>query len=402
MFVRPEIGPLRKRFDRIVIAPYNASGPNVDPNNGCEIDLSLCRLLRGRGKAILRNTPFALKSKSRNNYAREVGSAFLNYGPKAIPRALLWCLQAATSQYWANNSRFRKSDTVIFYTYWNTGITKGICEATKEIPKWYAVTRVHGYDLYPERGVPAYLPFRPQIYSSLDRTYTISKHGYDFLVQRGVPENRLALARLGIEDPGFLNRFSTDGKFRVVSCSFLARVKRVPLLARALCEFARTCEGLQIEWHHLGDGSDRDLVEQALADKPENLKTFLLGQLTNEKVMEYYRNNCSDLFVHLSESEGIPVSMMEVSAIGLPILATDVGGVGEIVTQCNGLLLRGPITETDVVNGLRKYYDMPQVKKNQMSTGGRSAWAEHFSAQTNHSEFAEDLARLVESKFDPR
>ena len=40
-----------------------------------------------------------------------------------------------------------------------------------------------------------------------------------------------------------------------------------------------------------------------------------------------------DLFINTSSSEGVPVSIMEALSVGIPIIATDVGGTKEIVTK---------------------------------------------------------------------
>ena len=48
-----------------------------------------------------------------------------------------------------------------------------------------------------------------------------------------------------------------------------------------------------------------------------------------------------DYFINLSDSEGIPVSIMEAMSVGIPIIARDVGGNREIVTNNNGCLLEG-------------------------------------------------------------
>ena len=48
-------------------------------------------------------------------------------------------------------------------------------------------------------------------------------------------------------------------------------------------------------------------------------------------VISFYQDNRIDLFVSLSESEGLPVSMMEAMNHGIPVVSKDVGGVREIV-----------------------------------------------------------------------
>jgi glycosyltransferase involved in cell wall biosynthesis len=65
-----------------------------------------------------------------------------------------------------------------------------------------------------------------------------------------------------------------------------------------------------------------------------------MGQCKNEEILRFYENNHVDLFISLSESEGLPVSMMEAQSYGIPILASNVGGISEIVqNEKTGILL---------------------------------------------------------------
>lgn len=61
----------------------------------------------------------------------------------------------------------------------------------------------------------------------------------------------------------------------------------------------------------------------------------------NQQVYDYYKSNKVDVFVNVSYSEGLPVSLMEASSFGIPVIATDVGGSAEIIDkeQKNGFLL---------------------------------------------------------------
>src|SRR5262249_43957822 len=47
----------------------------------------------------------------------------------------------------------------------------------------------------------------------------------------------------------------------------------------------------------------------------------------------------ADVAVLSSDNEGTPVSLIEAAAAGLPAVATDVGGVGEVVTEDTGIVV---------------------------------------------------------------
>lgn len=84
-----------------------------------------------------------------------------------------------------------------------------------------------------------------------------------------------------------------------------------------------------------GDGNYRTQLE-ALAD---GMPVEFLGELPQEGVLEVLRK--STVFVNPSYSEGLPTSVMEAAAVGLPIVATDVGGTAEIIeNRKRGLLVQ--------------------------------------------------------------
>ena len=74
------------------------------------------------------------------------------------------------------------------------------------------------------------------------------------------------------------------------------------------------------------------------------------GNVDNAEILKYYRENSIDCFALLSEHEGAPVSIMEAESAGIPIVATDVGGVRELVDG-NGFLLSSNPSEKDADAG---------------------------------------------------
>ena len=78
----------------------------------------------------------------------------------------------------------------------------------------------------------------------------------------------------------------------------------------------------------VSDGPYRQELER-LAEKTCKKKILFLGRKTREEIVEIL--SITDIFVNPSYSEGLPTSVLEAAAIGLPIVATDVGGTSEIV-----------------------------------------------------------------------
>jgi glycosyltransferase involved in cell wall biosynthesis len=83
-----------------------------------------------------------------------------------------------------------------------------------------------------------------------------------------------------------------------------------------------------------------------------NISFQLMGNVKNEEIQKYYSLNQVDLFINVSEYEGIPISIMEAMAYGIPCLATNVGGVREIVNDDNGFLLNKDTNYNQIISSI--------------------------------------------------
>jgi len=108
--------------------------------------------------------------------------------------------------------------------------------------------------------------------------------------------------------------------------------KRQDLLLEALAELTDVPWQLQL----VGDGSLRPALEEFVAQHNLTDRIIFLGDQLD--VHTYLVK--SHVFVLLSDWEGLPISIIEAMRIGLPIVATNVGGVKELVVDHgNGFLV---------------------------------------------------------------
>jgi glycosyltransferase involved in cell wall biosynthesis len=77
----------------------------------------------------------------------------------------------------------------------------------------------------------------------------------------------------------------------------------------------------------IGDGEERERIEQEIARRRVSDNVRLLGQRVDVSRLL----PAADLFLLTSISEGIPLTLIEAMAAGLPVVSTRVGGVGEVV-----------------------------------------------------------------------
>ncbi len=88
----------------------------------------------------------------------------------------------------------------------------------------------------------------------------------------------------------------------------------------------------------VGNGSERQKLEYIVKKAGLGHKVNFIGQVDNNKIPGYMA--ISDIFVLPSLSEGFSVALLEAMASGLPIVATKVGGIPEVVEDTvNGFLV---------------------------------------------------------------
>jgi len=94
--------------------------------------------------------------------------------------------------------------------------------------------------------------------------------------------------------------------------------------------------GYEVYLDILGEGEDRSRLEAVIARNNAESYIVLHGRQAN---VETYLQQ-SDIYVSASKTEGLPLSILEAMACGLPIVATDAGGTRDIVHNGeNGYLI---------------------------------------------------------------
>ena len=169
----------------------------------------------------------------------------------------------------------------------------------------------------------------------------------------------------------------------MVSCSYVVEVKRLHLIAEALQK-----ADFPVRWTHIGTGPlSKELIRRA-SSLPPNVTAEFPGWMDNASVMEYYSSQKVSAFVNVSASEGIAVSIMEACSFGFPVIATDVGGTGEIVSdRVNGFLLPADFTPEQFLEKLRALRSMNEREYTRLCSASRKIWEEKFDAARNYREF---------------
>lgn len=399
-FLNIEAEYLLKEFDRVIVVPETMKEVTPVDHSGMEVDTSYAKLFSTSGNGYLAKLSFF--SHILRSGIRE--PEFPRFSPTAWRRMIAFTGKAELTRLWVTDFLQRSGfepGICLFYTYWLDSAAAGIELVREQFPKIKSISRAHGYDIYEEQYYsPPFWPCRRTVLKNIDRVYTASRAGASFLRERyPMFAAKIETSLLGVRDPNFLTNLSTDGVFRIVSCSRISPEKRLELLLEGVARAAWHKPGQRIEWHHIGNGKKKDALQaQAQNLFPKNAQAFFHEFVDNNHLMDFYRSHPFDVFVNSSNTEGTSVAIMEAMSCGIPVLATSVGGNVEIVSEQNGRLIRADASAEDVAAGLLAFVDDPTPLKRR--EGSRQKWYAEYNADVNFPEFARNLRSIRLEKMN--
>lgn len=280
---------------------------------------------------------------------------------------------------------------VAVYSYWFTDqavvawrLKEYLCARGSKVK---AVCRAHGYDLYWERNAMGYLPYQDISLKKLDGVYPCSCNGVTYLAQK-YPQYacKLHTARLGTLDHGYKKETASKS---IVTCCSLYKIKRISMFAKAfrmLCDRRQDCH-----WVCIGDGEEFSWLSEFVMENKLEDRITLMGRLPNKKVIEYYQTHDVAFFSNVSVFEGVPVCVMEALSFGIPVIATNAGGTGELVSDENGHLLDIAIDEVQLAQALEEAFSMDPEDYAQKRAAARKTWEEKSSAEKNYTSWCQLL-----------
>ena len=298
------------------------------------------------------------------------------------------------------NYDFSQYDGVMIYSYWlfissmmGIMIKKNISNTCNNVK---LITRAHRYDLYEDVNKLKYLPLRKYLLENMDAVFPCSVDGENTLKEK-YPEygDKIKHSYLGTFDKG--SSRASENEFNIVSCARTIKVKRIEKIIDAL-SLLKGKDTKKITWTHIGDGEDQENVKKLAEEKLGFMDVKLVGEKSNSDVYEYYKTNSVDLFINTSFSEGVPVSIMEAISFGIPVLATDVGGVSEIIEDgYNGWLIDPDFTDAELAEKIKKISECNAQEIKKFRLNARSFWETHYDAENNYTLFADRLVDLLTS-----
>lgn len=142
----------------------------------------------------------------------------------------------------------------------------------------------------------------------------------------------------------------------------------------------------------LGDGPQAEECQKLAEQLKIDERVRFLG--TVQEVAPYLK--ASDLHILTSDTEGLPGCIVESSAVGIPCVAADVGGVREIVRKGETGFLVQPHDIDDYVAKIEQLLRDRDLY-NSFSAGALN-WSEHFSIDAIGPQYLELYRELIEKR----
>ena len=255
--------------------------------------------------------------------------------------------------------------------------------------KHSSIVSFHGADVMVDMNKPAYREATLQMLDAVTLVLVRSESLRRALVDLGCDPKKIEIQRTGIpldEFPFRDRAVPTNGGWRFVQAGRLIEKKGLPVTLRAFEIFVR--QYLNATLTIAGEGPLlRELKSLARELKIAERVSFT-GFLSQRQLREiYYR---SHIFLHPSQTgrdgnqEGIPNSMLEAMATGLPVFATEHGGIPEAIRHGVSGVLVPERDEFALVETLLEAVQDPRVLSGIAQTGADAGRKEFDLQQQAH------------------
>jgi glycosyltransferase involved in cell wall biosynthesis len=194
---------------------------------------------------------------------------------------------------------------------------------------------------------------------------TISEHNVEFL--KSIAKNssaRIELVRNGVDMQRFApNGGAPQGEFRMLTVSRLVEKKGLPVLIEA-CHLLRE-RGFSFQCEIVGKGAQKALLDHLVKQWNLGAHVKLAGAMAHQEVMQRYHDAHVVVLPCIvgqdGNQDGLPVSIVEALASGVPVVATPISGVPEAVRDNENGLLVPPADANALADALQKLISDPAL-----------------------------------------
>lgn len=236
----------------------------------------------------------------------------------------------------------------------------------QKIKVMYTVHGFHFYDGAPLKNWIMFYPVEKFLAIWTDVLITINREDYERAKRKFKIKRIEYIPGVGIETAKFYKKIDLDKKnkikmgvdiadFVIVSIGELNTNKNHEVVLRAIAKMKNE----KIKYFICGTGNLKKYLSHLVYELDLQNQVYLLG----------YRNNISDIlqlsdcFVHSSLREGLPVSVMEAMASGLPVIASDIRGCRDLIKDGAGGYLFDPLNAEELAEKIKIMISSESIRK---------------------------------------
>jgi colanic acid/amylovoran biosynthesis glycosyltransferase len=194
-----------------------------------------------------------------------------------------------------------------------------------------------------------------------------------------------------------------DDHLAILSIGTLHEVKGQTYLIEACRQLA--ADDVPFTCRFVGDGPDRTALERQVAEADLADRVEFLGQRTRDEIARLLGS--SDVLVAPSvptrsgKREGIPVVLMEAMSAGLPVVASALSGIPELVIDGSSGLTVPPGDAGAIAAALRRLHDDPELRT-RLGGAARDRVVAEFDVDRNAERLIERFRAVSADSADAR
>jgi glycosyltransferase involved in cell wall biosynthesis len=220
----------------------------------------------------------------------------------------------------------------------------------------------------------------------------ISEYNRELIINecQGAYSDKVAVIHCGVNADKFTFRIDETthqkklGEFKILCVGTLHEVKGQTYLIQA-CQKLLSA-GINFSCHFIGDGPDKKVLSELVAKLDLNEKIVFHGRQTQDQIANFLQD--VDVLVAPSvptsdgRREGIPVVLIEAMSSGVPVIASNISGIPELVLNEQSGLLTPPRDSDALFIALERYYLDPGLRK-RFAEAGRNTVINDFDLHQN-------------------
>ncbi len=235
-----------------------------------------------------------------------------------------------------------------------------------------AVVSLYGYDVssFPKKLGGVGRKYLSRMFKEMDCFLAMSEDMKQDAIALGAPEEKVVVHYHGINAQRFRfneRTYNRKKHFTILCVGTLEPKKGQHHLLNAVAEVQRQRPDIDARVVLVGRGPLEEELNQIIARQNLGSCVKMVGfvQHLNPAFLQYYRD--ADVFVHFSstqpgyDKEGIPGTIVEAMASGLPVIATRHAGIPEAITHGTHGILLNENEPSEIAPSLIQLYDHEEM-----------------------------------------